>query len=455
MRALTIAAVAMLAMAAMAQTVVDVTDATFDEVIQGEFVLMEFYAPWCGHCKKLEPEYAEAAKQIGDMAVLAKLDATVEKAAAQKYEIQGFPTIKVFRKGTLSGDYNGGRSAADFVKYVKGNSGPAVKAAANAAELDAMKKENDVVVVLSVAAVGGDAFEAFEKVANSMRGDVAFAVVTDASLLGGKTDAITLFRNFDEPEEAFDGEITDVAAVTSFVKDASVPLFDQIGPHNYKMYLDRKLPIVWVFAAESDVAAREAGKLSAPGFKGKLSFVWIDSSKYGQMAQRLGLKGDKFPAIAIDNEGKHFAMPDGDITQESLTAFVTDYVEGKLVATVRTEEAPEPHTVEGMTTVVGSTFDELVMDADTDVFIEFYAPWCGHCKQLAPVLDSLAKAHADKPVRIAKIDATANDFPQDAFPVQGFPTMFFVPKATHKPEQYEGGRSEEDFTNFLASKISA
>jgi protein disulfide-isomerase A1 len=100
----------------------------FDEVVNANsHVLVEFYAPWCGHCKKLAPEYAAAAAQLkasGNKAVLAKVDADSEKDLGAKFEVEGFPTLKWFVNGKPQ-EYNGGRVTKEIVSWIEKHTGPA------------------------------------------------------------------------------------------------------------------------------------------------------------------------------------------------------------------------------------------------------------------------------------------------------------------------------------------
>ncbi|XP_071776349.1 protein disulfide-isomerase A6 [Centroberyx gerrardi] len=101
--------------------VVELTDDNFDKlVLDGDAVWMvEFFAPWCGHCKNLEPEWAAAAAAVKEQTKgkvrLGAVDATVHQSVSSRYGIRGFPTIKVFRKGEEPEDYQGGRSRSDII----------------------------------------------------------------------------------------------------------------------------------------------------------------------------------------------------------------------------------------------------------------------------------------------------------------------------------------------------
>jgi len=103
--------------------VIVLTDDNFDDLIFNDesMWLVAFYAPWCGHCQKLLPEWVSAATQLRGTVKLAKIDATENQKMAQRYQIQGYPTIKIFAPGkgkekTVE-EYQGPRDTSGIVQY--------------------------------------------------------------------------------------------------------------------------------------------------------------------------------------------------------------------------------------------------------------------------------------------------------------------------------------------------
>ncbi|KAI0823472.1 protein disulfide isomerase [Trametes gibbosa] len=104
--------------------------------------------------------------------------------------------------------------------------------------------------------------------------------------------------------------------------------------------------------------------------------------------------------------------------------------------------------------LVPENFDEHI-GKGKPALVEFFAPWCGHCKNLAPTYEQLADAfaHAKDKVIIAKVDADGAGKPLgQKYGVTGFPTLKWFGPDGGEPEKYEGGRDLDALANFITTQ---
>ncbi|KAK9805676.1 hypothetical protein WJX72_011398 [[Myrmecia] bisecta] len=477
------------------EAVFTVTGANFEDLIKSnDFVAAEFYAPWCGHCKKLTPEWEKAAgelKKNDPPVVLAKVDATEEgnKALAQKYGVQGYPTIKIFRNGDLekAGEYNGPRDADGIVDYLSKQVGPATKELKDGAAVKAFQGK-DVGAMGIFASNETDEFQAFAKAAEALRDDIEFGhtfAKVDPKLTPDvkAQPAVVLYKTFDAPITVYEGNF-DAAEIQAWLEKESVPLLLELSQspkhakNLQKVFSDPK-PKLLGFVSEHnrDTDAYKAALTDLSKSSDKVNVLFVETGANAGALSFFGLKEEDCPAYVIHDQAGNAkfiakSVKPGDLTKfmsdfeagnakfiaksvkpGDLTKFMSDFEAGKLEKSIKSEEPPQDNDAP-VTIVVAKEFDKIVM-GDKDVFIMFHAPWCGHCKKLSPIIDEVGEAFADnKDVVIAKMDATANDVPNDKFEVKGFPTLFFV-KKDGSIVPYSGNRTKEDLVEFVQKQSGA
>ncbi|XP_076465020.1 protein disulfide-isomerase A3-like [Babylonia areolata] len=461
-------------LAVQASNVLEFTNSNFNDKIKDhDTILVEFYAPWCGHCKRLAPEYEKAADTLAknDPPVsLAKVDCTAEADVCSKFGVSGYPTLKIFKAGELSKEYDGPREANGIVKTMQREAGPSSKELNTVEEYEAfLAREGGCVVGFFK---DGDSAMAktFQKVADSVD-DLRFAHTTTSAIMDKAKykDEVVLFRakvmanKFEDSAVKFTGDATTKSKVTDFLNEEKLGLCAHRTMSNAGNF---KKPTFVAFY-DIDYGKNPKGsnywrnrvmkvgkKLQDEGLK-----VFFGVSDKGEHSHELGecgldsATGDKPIVCAYDDKNRKFKMEE-EFSMESFEKFVRDVVDGKVEAYLKSEPIPENND-DPVKVVVAKNFDEMVNDPEKDVLIEFYAPWCGHCKSLAPKYDELAEKLKDEPeIRIAKMDATANDAPSP-YEVRGFPTLFFAPKGSKSsPKKYEGGREVDDFIKYLAREAT-
>ncbi|KAG9142645.1 hypothetical protein Leryth_023072 [Lithospermum erythrorhizon] len=202
------------------------------------------------------------------------------------------------------------------------------------------------------------------------------------------------------------------------------------------------------FSSDNSDAFTSKYRDVAEQFKGQgVSFLIGDVEASQGAFQYFGLQEEQVPLVIIQtNDGQKYLK--ANVVPDHIPSLLKDFVDGKLQPYKKSEAIPKVNN-KPVKVVVADNLEDMVFNSGKNVLLEFYAPWCGHCKKLAPILDEVAVAfQGDVDVVIAKIDATTNDYPHGPFDVKGYPTLFFK-SASGKISQYEGDRTKEDMVNFI------
>ncbi|KAK4286452.1 hypothetical protein QN277_003007 [Acacia crassicarpa] len=446
--------------------VVVLKERNFSDVVENNrFVMVEFYAPWCGHCQALAPEYAAAATELkSENVVLAKVDATEENELAHEYDIQGFPTVYLFVDGVHK-PYTGQRTKDAIVTWIKKKIGPGIY---NITTLDDAERiltsESKVVLGFLNSLVGSESEEL--AAASRLEDDVNFyqTVNPDVAKLfhidpNVKRPALVLLKKEEEKLNHFDDEFVK-SKISDFVLANKLPLVTTFTRENAPSIFESSIKKqLLLFATSNDSKKfvpifQEAAKF----FKGKLIFVHVemDNEDVGKpVADYFGITGNapKVLAYTGTDDGKKFVL-DGEVTGDKIKAFGEDFLEDKLKPFYKSDPVPDSNDGD-VKIVVGDNFDEIVLDESKDVLLEIYAPWCGHCQALEPTYNKLAKhLRGIESLVIAKMDGTTNEHPRAK--ADGFPTLLFFParNKTSDPVTVDADRSVVALYKFLRKHAS-
>ncbi|KAJ6306975.1 hypothetical protein OIU78_022140 [Salix suchowensis] len=383
-----------------------------ETVTKHDFIVVEFYAPWCGHCQNLAPEYEKAASILSSsdhQIVLAKVNAdeNVNQEISEKFEKLTGPASAELK------------SADDATSFIG---------------------DNKVVIVGVFPQFSGEEFESFF--------------------------CLRLFKPFDEL--FVDSKDFDVDALEKFIEESGAPIVtvfdDEPSNHPYivkyfgspldKDSLFRKSPSTQFLSPLLSGSGDSADSIKtnyqevAEQHKGDgLIFLLGDLEASQRALQYYGLKEDQAPLLFIETTGGKKYLK-SNLESDHIAHWMKEYKEGRVPPFIKSEPIPEANE-EPVKVVVADSLDDLVTKSGKNVLLEFYAPWCGHCQKLAPILEEIAVSYqSDADVLIAKLDATANDVPSDTYDVEGFPTVY-LRSASGKLVQYEGDRTKQDIIDFI------
>ncbi|CAI5516466.1 unnamed protein product [Closterium sp. Naga37s-1] len=433
--------------------------------------MVEFYAPWCGHCRALAPEYREAAATLKELGVLfAKVDATKETELADKHNVDGYPTILFATDGEFQ-PFGAGRTSAEMVRWVKRKLGMGVTslAPADIPNAPALLESAAAAAFAFVSSLDAPEAAAFGEAARDTDG-VDFFVTTHADvaaafgLPAGEPPALAVVKKEEERLVVFGGEYSK-DAISAFLAANRLPLLltytEETSAAIFSSPIGKQ---VLLFASDSAFKVLSPALFAAAKqFKGQAMFVFVNGSDpesqpvqeyFGADASTTAfmgftMGGGEDPSVPA--AGLKYRMTDHP-TADNIKSFTQSFIDGRLKPFFKSQPIPEEN--EGpVAVVVGDSFESIVLDNRKDVLLEVYAPWCGHCQQLEPTYKRLAERFsAVQPVVIAKMDGTANEYP--GLEVEGFPTIVFYPAGKKTDPVKVAARTLKEFVQAIKDHAS-
>ncbi|KAK4252987.1 hypothetical protein QN277_010831 [Acacia crassicarpa] len=324
-------------------TVLELDESNFDSVVSTfDLVLVDFYAPWCGHCKRLSPELDAAAPVLAALKepiIIAKVNADKFTSLAKKYDVEAYPTLMLFSNG-IPTEYNGPRKADLLVRYLK------KFAASDVSILDSDSAISDFVEA------AGNFFPIYigfglnnsmiEKLAQKYKKNAWFSVARDFS-----EDVMVLY-DFDKvpalvsvnpsynERSTFYGPFEE-EFLEDFVKQNLIPLAVPVSHDTLKlMSADGRKIALTIVEDENEEKTKELIKLlkAAASANRDLIFSYVGVEQLEEFAEKFDIS-TKLPKMVIwDGSDDYLNVVgsesiDGEDQATQITKLIEGYREGK------------------------------------------------------------------------------------------------------------------------------
>ncbi|OBA22415.1 disulfide isomerase [Metschnikowia bicuspidata var. bicuspidata NRRL YB-4993] len=485
------------AIASPDSAVLKLTAQNFKQTLEeNPMVLMEFFAPWCGHCKTLGPQFAKAADELSESLPKVKLgqvNCVEEEELCRQHEIKGYPTMKLARGPYQQpDDYEGPRDSAGIVDYmIKMSQSPVniVSDFTSFVERAEAEIKPFVVQVLPKAAhAAAAAFnETFGEIALlqrrhrshfSLEDDTSIAELaklTGLEFAADKAHYLLVHPGQFDDARVFSGDNFTHEEFTEWATHAQVPDFGDINRDTYMVYMGSTMPLGYYFYETPEQRAAVEAFFAEKGkeLRGKIHFVGLDATQFGRHAEILNMDPLVVPLFAIqdNSNGRKYGINQVEHPSPStktIEEFIDSFLAGEAEPIIKSEPLPTSEDEdydENVEKLVAHNYDDVLADESKNIIVEYFAPWCGHCKKLAPTWSELGAYYKenDDSVVVAKIDHTLNDV---AVPhnIEGYPTVILYPANGEKDPKtglrlgvvYNNARELESFKEFIeTTKVSS
>ncbi|XP_004250404.2 protein disulfide-isomerase 5-2 [Solanum lycopersicum] len=327
--------------------VLELDESNFEAAISTfDYMFVDFYAPWCGHCKRLSPELDKASANLAVLKqpiVIAKVDADKYSRLASKYEIDGFPTLKIFMHGVPT-DYYGPRKADLLVRFLKKFVAP---------DVSVLNSDSAISEFIEEAGKNFPIFIGFglnesviSHLAVKYKKSAWFSVAKDFSDTTmefydfDKVPAlVTLHLSYNE-QSIFYGPFEE-KFLEDYIKQSLLPLVLPINQDTLKSLKDDKRKIVLTIVEdEDDERSKRLVKLlkAAASANRDLVFAFVGFKQWQDFAESFEVsKKIKLPKMIVwDGDVEYFSVIGSDSVEDEdqgsqITRFLKGYRDGSVI----------------------------------------------------------------------------------------------------------------------------
>jgi len=424
------------------------------------YTFIEFYAPWCHHCKKVVPEYIQAAHYLSETnpeIKLCKADFSDQKDLISQYNISGFPTFRLYIKGQEEPvDCRGCRTSQEIIRWLRKHTG------SPSLEMNSLEDfEKFITNNPNVAAYFGskkaESFKAFNMSASEIE-DVSF-ISTDIEetrrKYGVEEGQVVLFVSYGTEKrllrEGFDKE-----KLNSFIENRKYPLVSQYERSLNQRIFQNKLDTIFLFKKDNKAGTKALKRFKEVaneyGDKIVFSFVNYEENPGAKLARSMNVTEDDLPTLRI----MQIKLPlnkfyfHKKVTQENIRGFIQDFWDRRIDPYFKSQDLPAEKYINNVRVLVGKNFKEVVFDESQDVMVFFFAPTCYYSGLLKPVIEKVALRVKETPnLVIACMDTTGNEAEDSK--ATATPSVKFYPRGKkYEPIDYNSAHIEEAFMGWLS-----
>ncbi|CAK82668.1 unnamed protein product (macronuclear) [Paramecium tetraurelia] len=434
--------------------VLQLTRKNFQQAVdENSRLLVKFYIDTCGYCKKMKPVFIQLAGLLKEYGfVLGEVNVHENKALSAKNNIKSYPTLKLFKNGVVQDFPNSSDSVELLFEFALQNAYDQITKLNTQDEIDLFLKRTNFAVLKYV-----NNNDDLQELVNENLG-IKFGIVENPELQQAHPSKYTLYhKELPEPLN-YNGEIN---GLLEWILKNGYPEVITLTEEEFVKAEREKISLIAV-ADVKNSQIHEHFKTLTKQYKNQIRFVLIDpnsklpNKRFQYLIKKKAVAKNAIYFYNYETNKTNTIELVGDSLETLKKLIGTVIIESSIQQEAKPVDSGAFFQGDGQVHVLTTAnFKHQVYDNPNHVFVKIYAPWCGHCKKLAPAYEELAQQLNRKDIVIAEVDFTADRI--EGIEIEGYPTLlFFKTEGGQKKKiEFSGERTAEGMKNFILKSLDS